>query len=176
MKRIIALSLAVLMIAALFCACGEKKDDSNSGDASAKTVKTVIAVKDDDGTAEKYAKNVTTDSNGNKVYEFDAESYKDYTRNHNNKVSAAITQDVIKAHDTGFGQYCYINDDKKAVIVGVNPGKYDEASAKKEASSLAEKSFTYFKGLSEVPKTVSVQYVNANDQDEVYGSFEFEVK
>ena len=176
MKRIIALSLAVLMIAALFCACGEKKDEAKSDETATKSVKTVIAPADDDGTAEKYAKNVTTDSNGNKVYEFDSNSYSEYTRNHNNKVSAAITQDVIKAHDSGFGQYCYINDDKKAVIVGVNPGKYDEASAKKEASSLAEKAFTYFKGLTEVPKTISVQYVNANDQSEVYGSFEFEVK
>ena len=42
MKRIIALSLAVLMIAALFVACGGKKDDSKSDSASsADTAKSV---------------------------------------------------------------------------------------------------------------------------------------
>ena len=34
MKRIIALTLAVLMIAALFCACGEKKKTDASGDTA----------------------------------------------------------------------------------------------------------------------------------------------
>ena len=176
MKRILALSLAVLMIAALFCACGEKSSEGTDNKANADSVKTVVNPKYDEGVAEQYAKNVTTDENGNKVYEFDNASYKSFTQNYNNKVSAAITNDVVKTHDTSFGQYCYINDDKKAVIIGVNPGKYDQASAEKEAEGLAQKAFAYFQNLQPPVDTVYVIYCNCNNQDEEYGKFEFKVE
>lgn len=180
MKRIVALILAVMMIAALFCACGEQKSDGDSSASSAteapKKVTAVVDNKYDEGVAEKYAKSVTTDENGNKVYEFDNDSYKEYTRVYNNQVSSSIQSDVAKNHGTDYGQYCYINNDKKAVIVGVNPGKYDEASAKKEAESLAKQAFPYFKGLEEAVDTVSVIYCNANNQDEVYGKFDFPIE
>ena len=43
MKKIIALSLAVLMLAALFVGCGgEKKDDANSNDASSVKLSAVL--------------------------------------------------------------------------------------------------------------------------------------
>ena len=181
MKRIVALTLAVLMVAALFCACGEKKsEDTASSSASSaeepKEVKAVVDSKYDNGFAEKYAKSVTTDEDGNKVYEFDNQSYKEYTRNYNNQISASITTEVVKNHDSKFGQYCYLNDDKKAVIVCVNPGMYDEASASKEAEGLAQMSFSYFKGLEDSIDTVSVIYCNANDQEEVYGKFDFPIE
>lgn len=179
MKRIIALSLAVLMLAALFCACGEtdnKGDDGKGGETKGEVVKTVVDAKEDDPEAEKYAKSVSTDENGNKVYEFDEESYKNYNQNYNNRVSSSITKDVLKNHDSDFGQYCYINDEKKAIIVGVNPGKYDKAAASKEAESLAKKAFPYFKSLKDPVETISVQYVNANNQEEVYGKFDFKVE
>ena len=174
MKRIIALILAVLMTAALFCACGEKKtDDAAEGSSS---VKAVVDSKYDEGVAEKFAKSVTTDENGNKVYEFDAESYKEYTRNYNNQASAEITNEVLKNHGEKYGQYCYINEEKKAVIVGVNPGEYDEASASKEAETLAKDSYSFFMGLENPITEISVQYVNANNQDEVYGKFDFTIE
>lgn len=183
MKRILALILVVMMIAAVLCACGEKKDgqdssnEKSSSDGGNKTtVTTTVDAKHENTMAEKFAKSVTTDKEGNKVYEFDDESYKEYTRNYNNQVSAAITSTVTKNHDSKFGQYCYINDEKKAVIVGVNPGKYDEKAAAKEAESLAQMSFAYFQGLETPVDKMSVQYVNANNQDEVYGKFEFDVK
>lgn len=186
MKRILALILAAMMIAAVMCACGEKKDsqdssNDNGGSGSSdggnkSSVTTTVESNHENTMAEKFAKSVTTDKEGNKVYEFDDESYKEYTRNYNNQVSAAITSTVTKNHDAKFGQYCYINDEKKAVIVGVNPGKYDEKAAAKEAESLAQMSFAYFQGLETPVDKMSVQYVNANDQNEIYGKFEFDVK
>ena len=44
MKRIIALSLAVLLIAALFCACGEKERSANEMAAAMQLQKTVKTV------------------------------------------------------------------------------------------------------------------------------------
>lgn len=176
MKRIIALILAVLMIAALFCACGEKKKTADNNTAAAENVVATVDAKYDQGFAEKYAKSVTTDENGNKVYEFDGNSYKNYVEDYNKSVSSEITDQVAKAHDEKFGQFCYVNDDKKAVIVGVNPGQYDEASASEEAKSLAEDAFPYFKGQKDPIDTVNVIYCNANDQSEVYGTFSFPIE
>lgn len=181
MKRIIALTLAVLMLAALFSACGEKKkSDADSKQdattAAAEEVITTVDSKYDDGFAEKYAKSVTTDDSGNKVYEFDSQSYENYARDYNNSISAEITDQVAASHDASFGQYCYINNEKKAVIVGVNPGQYNEDDAKAEAPSLAKSSFPYFKGLQEDVVTVSVIYCNANNQDEIYGQFDFPIE
>lgn len=183
MKRIIALTLAVLMIAALFCACGEKKksdDGSNNGANTASTasntpkeVKTTVEAKYDKGFAENYAKSVTTDDNGNKVYEFDGNSYENYTRDYNNTLSAEITNDLIQNHDANYGQFAYLNNEKRAAVIGLNPGQYDEAVAAQEAESIAQNAILYFKGIYDDVDTVSVIYCNANDQNEVYGSFEF---
>ena len=172
MKRVIALTLAVMMIASLFCACGEKKK-SDSATEAPKDVTTTVEAKYDQGFAEKYAKSVTTDESGNKTYEFDSDAYKSYTHDYNNNVSAKLTNDLVKIHETSYGQFCYINDEKKAVVVGLNPGQYDEAVASKEAAALAKSAFPYFLGLEQPVKTINVIYCNANNQDEVYGSFEF---
>ncbi len=186
MKRILALTLSVLMIAALFCACGgktktesaagDKKDAAEATTAVAEKVVTTIDAKDDSGFAEKYAKSVTTDENGYKVYEFDGNAYENYTRDYNNTISNQMTSELSKAHDNTYGQFCYINDEKKAVVVGLNPGQYDEKVASKEAATLAKDAFPYFKGLAEKVDTISVIYCNANDQSDVYGSFDFNVE
>lgn len=187
MKRIIALVLAVLMIGAVLCACGEKtksdsKADSKTSDSSsdkAATNEIVTAKVDpkyDEGFAEKYAKSVTTDENGEKVYDFDEQSYENYIYDYNNVISSKVTDDVLADHGTDFGQYTYINDEKQAVIIGVNPGKYDEASAKAEAKKYAEAAFPYFKGLKDPVDTVKVIYCNANNQEDVYGTFEFPIQ
>lgn len=185
MKRIIALTLAVLMIAALFCACGEKKKSDSSAasegsgsvtateNATPKTVTTTVEAKYDKGFAENYAKSVSTDEDGNKVYEFDGNSYNDYTRDYNNNVSSQITNILVKAHDSSYGQYAYLNNEKKAAIIGLNPGQYDEEVAAEEAKEIAQNAFLYFQGLSEPVDTISVIYCNASNQDEIYGSFEF---
>lgn len=181
MKRIVALTLAVLMIAALFCACGEQKseDGNSSSAAESNKVEKVTAVVDskyDEGVAEKYAKSVTTDENGNKVYEFDDESYKEYTRSYNNQESAAIQKEVAAKFGSDFGNYAYINNDKKAVVIGVTPGKYDKETAEKEAEGIAKMSYSYFKSLQDPVDAVSVIYCNENNQDEVYGKFDFTIE
>ena len=176
MKRIIALALAVLMVAALFCACGEKKKTESTNTNTVKEVKTTVDKKYDEGFAEKYAKKVETDADGNKTYEFDGQSYDTYTHDYNNQISAGVSNDLAQDHDTSYGQFCYINDEKQAFIVGLNPGQYDEAVASEEAKKLAEKATPYFMGLEEPVKTFKVIYCNANNQEEVYGTFEFTVE
>ncbi len=176
MKRIIALTLAILMVAALFCACGEKKKTDDKKESAVKVITATIEAKFDQGFAEKYAKSVTTDDKGNKVYQFDSDAYENYTRDYSNSISSKITKEVSKNHDSSFGQFCYINDEKKAVIVGVNPGQYNEEDAKAEAGTLAQDAFPYFKGLETPVDTVNVIYCNANNQDEVYGSFSFPIQ
>ena len=174
MKRIIALTLAVLMVAALFCACGEKKKaPENNNSVTQKEVKTTVEKKYDEGFAEKYAKSVSTDSNGNKVYEFDGSSYDTYTHDYNNKISSQVSSDLASEHESSYGQFCYINDEKKAFVVGLNPGQYDEAVASEEAKKLAQQATPYFMGLETPVKTFYVIYCNANNQNEVYGTFEF---
>lgn len=187
MKRILALTLAVLMIAALFCACGEKKkteggSNSGSGDSGSassvieKEVTAEVDKKYDDGFAEKYAKSVSTDDDGNKVYEFDGNAYENYAHDYNNKISKDMSNELAEAHEEAYGQFCYINDEKKAVIVGLNPGEYDEKVAAKEAQTLSKNAMSYFQGLQEKVEKFSVIFCNANNQNEVYGSFEFDLK
>lgn len=187
MKRIIALLLAVLMVAALFCACGEKKKSDKSGSDSSGSdtstvedantpVKTTVDAKYDQGFAEHYAKSVTTDDSGNKVYEFDKAAYDEYAHDYNNNLSDEITDELVKSHDSSYGQYAYINDEKKAAIIGLNPGQYDEEVAAEEAQVVAQSTIQYFKGLAEPIDKVSVIYCNANNQSEVYGTFEFPVE
>lgn len=191
MKRIIALVLAVLMIGAVLCACGEKtKTDANgsnttsgskSGDGSKAVDPTEIVTakvdpKYDEGFAEKYAKSVTTDENGEKVYDFEEQAYENYLYDYNNKISSQVTDDVLEDFGKDYGQYTYINDEKQAVIIGVNPGKYDEKTAAAAAEKFAQQAFPYFQGLTEPVSTVKVIFCNANNQEDVYGTFEFEIK
>lgn len=171
MKRILALTLAVLMIAALLCACGEKK----KSDEAEKKVTVSVDTKYDDGFAEQYAKSVTTDDNGNKVYELDADTYDNYTRDYNNKISKDMSKELADSHEKAYGQFCYINDDKKAVVVGLNPGEYDEKTAKNEADMISKDAFAYFKGLETPVDQISVIFCNANDQQEVYGEFSYDI-
>ena len=171
MKRIFALLLAVMMIAAVLCACG----GSSSGD-----VKTTVPSKYDDGFAESYAKSSSTDSDGNKVYEFTDDKYEDFIKSHKTSLDNEVTKKYAELHPTStedesvpYGEFVYINDDKKAVIVGVHTESYDEATAKEESATAAEYGFKYFQNLKEPVDTISVIYCDANNQDTVFGTFEF---
>lgn len=166
MKRFIALALAVLMVAAFLCACGEEG-------SSSEPVTTTVNAKYDDGAAKNYAKSTTTDENGNTVYEFEAGKYEEFIQDYQNQLGGEISADIASGHEEPYGQYAYVNPEKKAVIVGLNEGDYDEATAKAEAEKAAEYGFKYFQNLKEPVNTISVIFCNANNQDEVYGSFEF---
>lgn len=161
MKRFVAVILAVLMIGALLAACGDS------------TVTAKVEAKYDDGFAKGYADKVTTDEDGAVIYEFTSEKYEDYIYEHKNSVADDINDQVVANHSKDFGQYTYINTEKQAVIIGLNAGEYDESYAKAEAPSYAETAFLYFKNLETPVSTIKVIYCNANDQDEIYGSFEF---
>lgn len=161
MKRIFAVILAVLMIGALLAACGDS------------TVKATVAKKYDDGFAKAYADKATTNDDGDTVYEFTEEKYEEYLHDHKNSVDSEINDEVVANHSKDFGQYVYINTEKNAVVIGINPGEYDESYAKAEAPAYAETAFAYFQGLSTPVSTITVIYCNANDQDDIYGSFEF---
>ena len=164
MKRFIALILAVMMIAALLCACGDSSDPN-------RTVKTTVSAKYDDGFAKGYATSTSTDANGNTTYEFTGEKYNDFVRDYNNTVSETIKEDIVKNHDSSFGQFAYINVEKGGVIIGLNPGEYDAAYAEAEAPAYAGSAFSFFQSIENPASSVKVIYCNANNQEEVYGEF-----
>ena len=168
MKRLFAFLLAVMMIAAVLCACGSN-------------VKTTVSEKYDDGFAEDYASSTSTD-NGKKVYEFTADKYDEYTKRHKTSLDADVTKEIATLHPaTGdeaapYGEFVYINDEKKAVIVGVHTDQYDEAVAKEESKIAAEYGFKYFQNLKEPIDEIKVIYCDANDQETVFGTFDFKAE
>ena len=167
MKRFLAIAASILLICALLCACG--KD----------SVKTTVSSKYDDGYAAKYASSTSKDSDGNTVYEFSSDEYQNYLNNHKNSLGADIQSDIADLHTSTndervpYGEFAYINDEKKAVIVGVHEEEYDEAVAKEESVIAAEYGFKYFQNLEKPVDSIKVIYCNCNNQEEVYGTFDF---
>lgn len=167
MKRLFAIILAVAMICALLCACG-----GNSGSANGK-VTTTVNSKYDDGYANKYASSSSVNSDGNTVYEFTDSQYKSYQENHKNTVSSDIQSELVAKHDKSYGQYVFIDEDAKSVMVGLNEGDYDEATAADEAKIAADYGFKYFQSLQNPVQSIKVVFCNAGDRSKVYGSFDF---
>ncbi len=163
MKRIFAIALVIVTVAALLCACGQKSGN----------VQTTVSGKYDDNFASSYASSVKTDNNGNKVYEFSSSQYDTYTQNHKNSLGADLQEEIAKNHEGKFGEYAYINDEKKAVIIGIHEDEYDETSAKTESAAAAEYGFKYFQNLQTPVDSIKVLYVDANDQNKIYGSFDY---
>lgn len=167
MKRFFSLLLAVVMTAAVLCACGNAN------------VKTSVPSKYDDGYAASFSKTTSTDSNGNKVYEFTKDQYDKYKQNHKNSLGADIQKELGTLHPSSedekvpYGEYAYINDEKQAVIVGVHTERYDEATAKTESATVAEYGFKYFQNLKTPVDSIKVIYCDANNQDKVFGTFEY---
>ena len=161
MKRLFALLLTAAVFCALLCACGKKN------------VTTAVSSKYDDGYAARYASSSSKDDNGNTVYEFSGDQYEDYLTNHKNTLGAEIQKDISEQHEEKYGEYAYINEEKQAVIIGVHQEEYNEETAKKEAASAAEYGFKYFQNLQSPVSSIKVIYCNANNQEEVYGSFDF---
>lgn len=166
MKRFFTLMLVILTLTALLCACNDKNKD---------TVQTTVASEYDDGYAAKYASSTSTDSDGNKVYEFEDEQYEQYIQNHKNTLGAELSKEINTNHEKGFGEFAYINVEKQAVIIGIHEGKYDEASAKTESASLAEYGFKYFQNLKTPVNAIKVLYVDAGDQEKIYGAFDYSI-
>lgn len=163
MKRFFALILAAAVICAVFCACGK----------AAANVTTTVSSKYDDGYASKYASSTSTDSNGNTVYEFTGDQYDSYLNNHKNSLGADLQEDIAAQHDEKYGEYAYINDEKQAVIVGIHPEEYDEETAKTESAIAAEYGFKYFQNLQTPVDAIKVIYCDANNQDTIFGSFDY---
>lgn len=161
MKRFFAIVLAVAVICALLCACSDK------------AVTTTVSPKYDDGYASGYASSSSTDENGNVVYEFSSDQYDSYIQDHKNVLGADIQKDIADQHKESYGEFAYINDEKQAVIVGVHQEEYDEAVAKKEADGAAAYGFKYFQNLQTPVNSIKVIYCNANNQEEIYGTFEY---
>lgn len=170
MKRFFAIALTIMMISALLCACG-----SNNGSTvnSNEPITTTVAEKYDDGYAERFATSVSTDENGNKVYEFTGTQYKDFISSYEKDLVHEITQILIDHHDKAYGEYVYIKEDAQSIMIGIHGSEYDEATAADEAAEIAEYGFKYFQNVQNPSATVKVVYCDANDQNKVYGSFEF---
>ena len=166
MKRSFAALLAVLMVASLLAACGDANDPN-------RVVKTSVDSKYDDGFAKNYANTTATESDGKTVYQFSGAKYDEFIYDYSNDISGDISSEVAAQHEEGYGQYSYINVEKQAVYIGLNPGEYDEEVCAAEAPSYADKAFKLFMSLEKPVKTIKVLFCNAGDQEEIYGSFEF---
>ena len=167
MKRLFAIALVIAVIAALLCACS----NSSSGN-----VQTKVSGKYSDSYADSYASSVKTDDSGNKIYEFSSSQYESYTQNHKNSLGVELQKEISKNHDEKYGEYAYINDEKKAVIIGIHEDEYDESSAKTESAAAAEYGFRYFQNLQTPVDSIKVLYVDANDQNKIFGSFDYSVE
>ena len=154
MKRFFAIALVIAMIAALLCACGGSNSNKKPGTTG--TVTTTVNSKYDDGYADKYASKSTVDEAGNKVYEFEGSQYDSYVDNHKNSVASDIQREYVANHDKKYGEYVYINNDSKSVIVGIHEGEYDEKTAEEEAKKAAEYGFKYFQNLKEPVNSLKV--------------------
>lgn len=172
MKRFFAIALVIVMIAALLCACGGNNGKTDATGTTG-TVTTTVNSKYDDGYATKYASKSTVDEAGNKVYEFEGSQYDSYVDNHKNSIASDIQREYVANHDEKYGEYVYINNDSKSVIVGIHEGEYDEKTAEDEAKKAAEYGFKYFQNLKEPVSSLKVVYCNAGDQTKIYGSFDF---
>ena len=166
MKRFFALTLVILTLTAVLCACGNKSE----------IIQTTVTAEYDDGYAVKYASSTSTDSDGNKVYEFDDEQYEQYTVNHKNTLGVEIQKEIADNHEESFGEYAYINVEKQAVIIGIHEGEYDEESAKTESAAVSKYGFKYFQNLKTPVNAIKVLYVDAGDQEKIYGSFDYSVE
>ena len=164
MKKVIAIALVILTLAALLCACGDKGTGQ---------VKTTVESKYDDGYAQSYASGTSTDENGNKVYEFTEEKYEEYVDAHKNTIAKDIVKEFVEKHGAEYGQFIYINVEKQAVMIGISRDEYDDATAQEEAAMAAEYGFNYFQNLEQPVDTIKVIYCNAGNQDEEYGVFTF---
>lgn len=170
MKRFLLVLAAILMIGAVLCGCGKKSDGN---------VQTKVSAKYDDSLAKKYATSSSTNDKGEVVYEFTEENYKKYTEQHNNTLSKDMQAEIASQHKgtddeaVKYGEYAYINEEKKAVIVGVHDYEYDEAVAKQESEVAAKYGFKYFQNIKDPVDTIKVLYVDCNNQETVFGSFEY---
>lgn len=161
MKKIIAISLAVMLAAALLCACGET------------TIKSTISAEYDDGFAASYATSTSTDQNGNTTYEFTEEKYESFVYDYKNSLDSGLESEIAGRHDEPYGQYIYMDEEANAIYVGLNEGDYDEAIAEEEAAIVAEGGYKFFGSLETPPKSFSVVFCNAGNRDIVYGTYEF---
>ena len=175
MKKLLAVLFAVLCVCAFLCACGKEEETEETKE----DVTTTVAPKYDDGYARKYAGSVSTDENGNIVYEFTGDQYDRYLADHKNTIGKDAASELKIAH-TGtddqaakYGQYAFVDDEKNAVVIGVEESEYDEAAAKEESKIAAEYGFKYFQNLKDPVDTIKVIYCNAGNQDVVYGEFEY---
>lgn len=164
MKRLFAIILAVLMISALFAACG-----------SSKTVTTVVSKDYDDGYAKDYADKVSTDDKGNTTYEFKDDKYDEYVSDHSNIVSREISSDVREDMGEDFGQFSQVRPEENSVVIGVNPGKYNPERAEALAATYAKSAFKVFQSLENPVSVIKIVFLNANNQNEIYGTFEIDL-
>ena len=165
MKRLFAFALLIAVLCTFLCACG--KSDS---------ITAVVDSKYDDGYAVRFAKSTTTDSNGNKVYEFESEQYDKYIDEHGRVLSSDIMKDIASQHKETYGEFAYIDDAKKAVIVGVHEDQYDEKVAKAESASIVDYAFKYFQSLQTPVDAIKVIYCEANNQEIVYGTCDYSIE
>lgn len=201
MKRMITVLLAIMTAAALFVGCGsETTTDTNDAQQTKDsdsltswqwpkeeqtiptepddTVRVTVSQLYDDGLAKNYAKSVSTDLAGNTVYEFTEEKYEDFVFEHAKRVGNEIISKAaeIWGPDCQYSyQYVYIKTNENSVIIGVNLGEYNADAAQDAVPRVAEIAFKFFKSVEQPPEEIRIIYCNANDQSDVFGTFEVAV-
>lgn len=151
MKRFLSIAVVVLMIAAVFSACGRPN------------VTTTVDAKYVDDFAKGYASDIKTDDDGNTTYEFTADQYDKYM----NDYRSAVKDEYVKDIKTP-GQYSYISEDAQSLIIGVDPDSYDEETCRAEAEQAGKAAMKVNMNSKNPSGKIAVTVENANTAEDYF--------
>lgn len=155
MKKILAITFAVLMTVAILAGCAKSTEASS--------VSTNVPAKYVDDFAKKYASDVKVDDDGNVSYSFTDEQYKEFERDYRSEV-----KNEAEAQIQTYGQYSYLTDDGTEYVVGIMPEAYDEAACKAEAEVVGKQAIKFVMNTDHPQNTIKVTYENCQNNEDFF--------
>lgn len=155
MKKILAITFAVLMTVAVLAGCAKSTEPTS--------ISTNVPAKYVDDFAKKYASDVKVDDDGNVSYSFTDEQYEEFERDYRAEV-----KDEAEAMIQTYGQYSYITDDGTEYVVGIMPEAYDEEACKAEAEVVGKQAIKFIMNTDHPQNTIKVTYENCQNNEDYF--------